>query len=57
MATDLLKSSLDVWHFDCSLLNLVIHLAYLLPILQTKDLMVRSTSIQLLDHLSEGIKT
>jgi len=57
MATDLLKSSLDVWHFYCLLLNLVIHLAYLLPILQTKDLMIRSTSIQLLDHLSEGIKT
>ena len=49
--------SLDVCHFDCLLLNLVIHIAYLLPILQTKDLIIRSTSIQLLDHLSEGIKT
>ena len=57
MATDLLKTSLDVWHFDCLVLNLVIHLAYLLSILQTKDHMIRSTSIQLLDHLSEGIKT
>jgi len=57
MATDLLKSSLDLCHFDCLPLNLVIHLAYLLSILQTKDHMIRSTSIQLLDHLSEGIKT